>query len=389
MRFAWNERGLVGRRPIGEGGYRPSTHRSGGVDRQFVNVGVGVERSTPIVRMHCHAHAVHQVSNRRGDGPRVARVGAAVYRCVPQFEVLGPGRARPGGEVEHSAKAAQHGEGTIILPNPGCDDAAAPRNPDAFHTAHHMTAGVDPNSSSRLAKLLLNTCWRNPMGMVRTIRRCYMPEPLALPTPSDERLAQSPLKLVVCQVRHNQNIAVSDPGQAIAIHRRFEDRYPEINSFEQGEVVFTAGPGVANANTAKPQHGWQFKSDDELWTVTLQTSYFSLETSSYADWDDFRERFEEVLEAVVEQYSPKLEQRVGLRYLDEIERRSAKHPSDWAGLIQPGVLGPLGDLELGPSVRAAQQVIEFEGPEQTRVMLRHGCEPLASGDGTVYRLDHV
>jgi uncharacterized protein (TIGR04255 family) len=215
-----------------------------------------------------------------------------------------------------------------------------------------------------------------------------MPEPLALPTPSEERLAQSPLKLVVCQVRHDQNFAVSDAARAIATHERFADRYPEINSFEQAEVVFTAGPGVANANTAKPQQGWQFKSEDELWTVTLQTSYFSLETSSYADWDDFRERFVEVLEAVVSQYSPKLEQRVGLRYLDEIERRSAQQPSDWVGLIRPGVLGPLGDPELGPSVRAAQQVIEFEGPEQTRVMLRHGCEPLAGGDGTVYRLDH-
>lgn len=215
-----------------------------------------------------------------------------------------------------------------------------------------------------------------------------MVKPLALPAPADERLAHSPLKLVVCQVRHDQNFAVSDAGRAVATHQRFADRYPEINPFEQAEVIFTAGPGGANADTKQPQQGWQFKSDDERWTVTLQTSYFSLETSSYVDWDDFRTRFEELLDAVVTQYGPKLEQRVGLRYVDEIERRSAKQPSDWAGLIQPGVLGPLGDPELGPSARAAQQIIEFEGPEQTRVTLRHGCEPLASGDGTVYRLDH-
>ncbi|MGB3678890.1 MAG: TIGR04255 family protein [Candidatus Microthrix parvicella] len=215
-----------------------------------------------------------------------------------------------------------------------------------------------------------------------------MPEPLALPTPSDERLAHSPLKLVVCQVRHDQNFAVSDPGRAVATHERFADRYPEINPFEQAEVIFTAGPERANANTKQPQPGWQFKSDDEQWTITLQTSYFSLETSAYVDWDDFRERFQELLDAVVDQYNPKLQQRIGLRYLDEIERPSAKQPSDWTGLIQPGVLGPLGDPEVGPSVRAAQQVIEFEGPEQTRVTLRHGCEPLASGGGTAYRLDH-
>lgn len=215
-----------------------------------------------------------------------------------------------------------------------------------------------------------------------------MVKALALPDPIDETLEQSPLKLVVCQVRHNQNFNISDAGLAVETQQLLAGRYPEINPFEQAEVIFTAGPGGANANTKQPQPGWQFKSEDERWTVTLQTTYFSLETSSYVNWEDFRSRFEELLAAVVQQYGPKLEQRVGLRYVDEIERRSAKQPSDWAGLIEAGVLGPLADPELGPSARAAQQIIEFEGPDQTRVTLRHGCEPLASGDGTVYRLDH-
>lgn len=62
------------------------------------------------------------------------------------------------------------------------------------------------------------------------------------------------------------------PGHAVATHERFADRYPEINPFEQAEVIFTAGPERANANTKQPQPGWQFKSDDEQWTITLQTS---------------------------------------------------------------------------------------------------------------------
>ena len=215
-----------------------------------------------------------------------------------------------------------------------------------------------------------------------------MVTPLALSDPADERLEHSPLKLVVCQVRHDENFAVSDAARAVEIQQQLGDRYPQISSFDQSEFILTAGPGGANADTRPLQHGWQFKSDDELWAATLQTDYFSLETNAYVSWSDFRKRFEELMTAVIGGYTPKLEQRVGLRYVDEIEHPEAGGPYDWVGLIEAAFLGPLGDPELGPSARAAQQIVEFEGPEHTRVTLRYGCESLPSGKGTFYRLDH-
>ena len=215
-----------------------------------------------------------------------------------------------------------------------------------------------------------------------------MAAPLTLPAHTHERLEHSPLRLVVCQVQHSRTISVSDPGQVIETQKRLGERYPNASPFEQQEVIFSAGPAGANANTRQSQQGWQLKSDDGAWTVALQTDFMSLETSAYYDWKDFRQRFDEVLRCAVDVYGPKLEQRTGLRYVDEIERADLPLPHDWKGRIEDAVLGPAADPDLGPSVRVAQQILEFEGPDYSRVLLRHGCEPKDGLGGSVYRLDH-
>ncbi len=215
-----------------------------------------------------------------------------------------------------------------------------------------------------------------------------MVSPLALPEPKEERLAQSPLKLVVCQVRHSRTVAVSDAGRLLEVQERLGDSYPEALPFEQHEIVFTSGPEGGNASTGHSQQGWQLKSDDSAWTVTLQTDFLSIETSAYVDWVDFRDRCSRVIECVADIYVPKLEQRVGLRYVDVIERADLQVAHDWRSLISDTVLGLASDIYIGPSIRMAHQIVEMEAPEHMRVLLRHGCEPMADGKGTAYQLDH-
>ena len=215
-----------------------------------------------------------------------------------------------------------------------------------------------------------------------------MAEPLAMAEPLDERLEHSPLKLVVCQVRFDHTLAVSDPRRAIQAQERLGDRYPQVTEFKQQDVQVNLGPAGASAGTSDPQVGWQLNSDDERWTITLQTGFASLETSAYQDWKDFSQRFASLLDVLADLYQPTLEQRLGLRYVDEIHRPEMSAAAEWSGLIDSAVLGLIVDPDVGPSVRATQQIVELEGPEHLRILLRHGCEPVASGQGMVYRLDH-
>nr|WP_226095677.1 TIGR04255 family protein [Demequina sp. TTPB684] len=216
-----------------------------------------------------------------------------------------------------------------------------------------------------------------------------MVQELALPTPLDEPLANTPLKLVLAQVRHDRAPQVSEPNTLLAVQRALDEWFVEAMPFEQQDFNFTAGPGGATATNADRHVGWQLKSSDGSWIVTLQPDFFSIETRDYTGWATFIERFRALSGVVSETYAPKVEHRLGLRFVDEISSADRRSASDWSGRIRPEVLGLLNDKDFGQSVRASQQVVELQGPNDTRVIFRHGFEP-ASGQrsGSTYRLDH-
>lgn len=213
-------------------------------------------------------------------------------------------------------------------------------------------------------------------------------KPLELPPPNDVPLAKSPLSLVVCQVRHDRNLAASDPKRALAVHAQVSDAYPRISEATNQTIGFVAGPGGAQVSQPAEQlKGWQFRSQDEAWTASVQPEWFSLETSAYTTWEDFRARIAALTKAVASEVGPAVEQRVGLRYVDEIKNPTVVDPRDWASWIDDALLGPILHASLGPALRSTQQVLELQAPENLGVILRHGSLALPSASQSLYLLD--
>lgn len=213
--------------------------------------------------------------------------------------------------------------------------------------------------------------------------------PLRLPEPRDVLLPRSPLTLVVCQVRHDRILAVADPRTALGIQKRLGGRYTQMDEWRSMAATVTlAGGGPPQVTHDQGPSGWQMKSDDGAWTVTLQPESFSLETSSYVDWADFRERLQTLTDALAEAYNPTLEVRVGLRYVDEIDDPVVTSPVGWRGHIRDELLGPLAHPEFGPSVRALMQQVDFDAGDGYRVTLRHGTNPTPGNANLTYVLDH-
>lgn len=215
-----------------------------------------------------------------------------------------------------------------------------------------------------------------------------MATPLSLPEPRDQKLERSPLRLVVCQVRHDRVAAVADAGRALKVHEALEDDFPSIEQTVEETLNFAVagGPSGLAANRAEPQLGWRFRSTDETWTVTLGHSHFSLETSSYGRWNEFRHWLEVLTRAVAEVLTPSIEQRLGFRMVDQIEHPKASSATGFKGLIADELLGPLTDSKLAPAIRTTQGLVEFEGPDEMTVNLRHGLQP--SDTSFSYLLDH-
>ena len=101
--------------------------------------------------------------------------------------------------------------------------------------------------------------------------------PLQLPDPKEHQLKASPLSLVVCQGRHEPVPGVADARRMLDIQGILGDHYPQIEQ-RQGMSV-SIGPGAPPVSQEQPA-GWQMRSADGTWTVTLDFQSFAIETAA-------------------------------------------------------------------------------------------------------------
>lgn len=215
--------------------------------------------------------------------------------------------------------------------------------------------------------------------------------PLTLPEPITDRLLNSPLRLVVCQVRFEEIPSAADPRVGLAIYESLGGRsgaYPVFGEFHGEQVDVTRAPGSPIAIQQTPLNGWRLVSEDGNWTVVLQPSGVTLETKSYTTWsEDFEVRLKAILEAVAVALKPVLQIRLGLRYIDVITRPGIASPEDWRGWISESLLGPILHPEFGPGVQSLQQQVDIDAGDGTKCTLRHGTVLDATNNGPAYLLD--
>lgn len=201
-----------------------------------------------------------------------------------------------------------------------------------------------------------------------------MPSQLALPEPSSDTLARAPLQLVVCQVRHDRNLAVSDGARILAIREELAV-YPRMEEMAQQEIGVMIGPGGPTSLTSGgKQQGWRLLSENGAWTVALLPDFFALECTGYTSWTEFRQRMTGLAQAVLTHLRPTIELRLGLRYVDRITVPTVDEPLGWSGYINDRLLGTILDKRFGPALISLQQLAQLQGPDGTQALLRHGTQ---------------
>lgn len=211
-----------------------------------------------------------------------------------------------------------------------------------------------------------------------------MAEPLSLPDPPDEKLERSPLRLVVCQVHHEPVIAVADVSRALVVHQAVQGIFPHIEQIAEEKIKIDVmiGSGGGEAKGADPLRGWRFQSEDKKWTAVISQEYFSVETMAYSRWAEFKDRLASLAHSVARVFSPKLENRLGLRMIDQIENPNSNTPTGpnsntpigFKGLIIDEILGPITSNDLSSSVKSTRSLIELEGADGATINLQHGCQ---------------
>jgi uncharacterized protein (TIGR04255 family) len=205
-----------------------------------------------------------------------------------------------------------------------------------------------------------------------------------LPPPSHAQLERAPLQFVVCQLRH-EPLDAEDPSPWFAVHAAITERYPVIEAHAVQDLTVNVTPdGVQTSGDAL--RGYRLRSTDGVWTVALLPNFFALECSGYTGWTEFSERLTELVHVIATEVNPKIEQRLGLRFVDQLDAQGVSSAADWTQRVNSDVAGILNHPQLGSLVTFSQSIVQLREADFS-VTLRHGVQPEGGSRGYLIDTD--
>lgn len=202
-----------------------------------------------------------------------------------------------------------------------------------------------------------------------------------MPFPDSPRVIyrKNPLAEVICQLKFPPILRI-DSELPSGFQDRIRADYPLYTERRQtpAGVPPNVHPEVIKliqsiGSQASSAHH-NFGSGDSSWTVTLTRDFLALKTTAYRRWEEFRERIEQLLPALTEEYNPAFFTRIGLRYSDVIQRSELGLVDvPWSDLLNPHIAGEFSFPNIVDEIEhaARETVLRFD-EHGGRVMIRHG-----------------
>lgn len=166
------------------------------------------------------------------------------------------------------------------------------------------------------------------------------------------KLANSPLSLVLCQVRFSPLLAMADYIPKVQDQLRLRG-YPVNASTPVRELQL--GPGGA---TARDRVHWEFMAKDRRSSVVVTEGFVVLQTTAYDDFETFIDQLKMVVSTLNTVVGGLLVQRIGLRYVDAII--PAKDET-WRRYVQPCLHGFESELFREDGVLRLHQTVAKTG----------------------------
>lgn len=203
-------------------------------------------------------------------------------------------------------------------------------------------------------------------------------------------LAQSPLTSVICQVRFNPTPAAGDARKVQELREKLggQAAFPVLEPITEAAINISIGQNTPPVAQQQNSTGWRMTSPDGKRVVVLLPSAVALECFNYPGWDAFVEELETLLSAVSESVEPVFEQRLGLRYINQLTTPEVRSPEAWSEFIDPAFLGLGTHDEIAPMVKFSRQQVVLQLDADTRGTVHQGYAPDEERDNALtYVLD--
>jgi uncharacterized protein (TIGR04255 family) len=185
---------------------------------------------------------------------------------------------------------------------------------------------------------------------------------------------RAPLKQVVCQFRFPAILKIdaeipSEFQERIRATLPLSERVESFGAHLQlPKQIMAAIAGQAGSG------GYKFLTENRATFIEITSSNFTLTTSVYTQWKDFKALLMMSIGAFVGEYKPNFYIRVGLRYVNAIDRKLLNLLEvPWHELLNKSLLGELGDHFIEQNVEEIQKSIRVRNSDKRGgFLIQHG-----------------
>jgi len=185
--------------------------------------------------------------------------------------------------------------------------------------------------------------------------------------PKTERVIynKNPLNNVICQLRYPPILRIDSEVPSHfqeAIIKTFPLYNEKIEL--QHEIALGLKPEasselVKHLTKTSTNKNHEFSSEDGILKVNLTRTFVSISTSQYRQWENFIEKFQTSIKALLDIYKPPFFTRIGLRYIDIFERSKINLENcEWTELLKPHFIGLLS-TEVAQDVKYCENIYEI------------------------------
>ena len=193
------------------------------------------------------------------------------------------------------------------------------------------------------------------------------------------RFGTNVLRQVICQVRFSHSFEIEEPSSIAGFQKALKERYPA--ALPREELLFELSVRGSQTSDLRTPSIYRFRDVSGVWIASLSPDWVGLETTGYTDYEEFRERLEQVVRLVEEQFAPAQTERIGFRYVNELPC-GAK--GDWRALVRPELHGlAADDTVLDHLIESVEELHLVVG--ESRLNVRHGVA--MDGDTQCYTFD--
>jgi uncharacterized protein (TIGR04255 family) len=184
------------------------------------------------------------------------------------------------------------------------------------------------------------------------------------------RLAAPPVRLALAQARTTPVLALERPDGVEQLVAALPG-WTLTDRQSTREVALQLGPAGMQQHAGAPETVWVLSSADGQTRAAVSASSVAVETDSYADWDFFGRRIQEVLQAVQKTFAPARCVRFGMRYVNEVDVGGAEgDPVRLETQLNAALLGPA--LALRQRILGSLTELRVAEGDDAVFALRHG-----------------